>query len=74
MLKINLNYDKNYMKQVIILIIMATSMVCVIDFLEQTDASKQTKQVAFFIVPLLLFLVDYYYLNQGSIDLFNMNS
>jgi hypothetical protein len=72
MLKINLNYDKNYMKQVIILIIMATSMVCVIDFLEQSDASKETKQVAFFLVPILLFLIDYFYLNQGSIDLFKL--
>jgi hypothetical protein len=60
------------MKQVIILIIMATSMVCVIDFLEQTDASKETKQVAFFLVPILLFLIDYFYLNQGSIDLFKL--
>ena len=66
MLKININYDKNYMKQVIILIIMATSMVCVIDFLEQSNANKQTKQIAF--------LIDYFYLNQGSIDIFNLES
>ena len=74
MLKININYDKNYMKQVIILIIMATSMVCVIDFLEQSNADKQTKQIAFFVVPILLFVVDYYYLNQGSINLFNLEA
>jgi len=54
------------MKQVIILIIMATSMVCVIDFLEQSNANKQTKQIAF--------LIDYFYLNQGSIDIFNLES
>ena len=74
MLKININYDKNYMKQVIILIIMATSMVCVIDFLEQSNADKKTKQIAFFVVPILLFVVDYYYLNQGSINLFNLEA
>ena len=58
------------MKQVIILIIMATSMLCVIDFLEKSNADKTIKQIAFFIVPILLFLVDYFYLNQVSIDLF----
>ena len=70
--KININYDKNYMKQVIILIIMATSMICVIDFLEQSNSSKQTKQIAFFLVPILLFLIDYFYLNQGSVDVFKL--
>ena len=74
MLKININYNKNYMKQVIILIIMATSMLCVIDFLEKSNADKTIKQISFFIVPILLFLVDYFYLNQVSIDLFNLES
>ena len=60
------------MKQVIILIIMATSMICVIDFLEQSNADKKTKQVAFFVVPLILFIIDYFYLNQSSIEIFKL--
>jgi hypothetical protein len=60
------------MKQVIILIIMATSMICVIDFLEQSNADKKTKQIAFFVVPLILFIIDYFYLNQSSIEIFKL--
>lgn len=60
------------MKQVIILIIMATSMICVIDFLEQSNADKKTKQIAFFVVPLILFIIDFFYLNQSSTEIFKL--
>ena len=51
---------------------MSTSMICVIDFLEQSNADKKTKQIAFFVVPLILFIIDYFYLNQSSIEIFKL--
>lgn len=51
---------------------MATSMICVIDFLEQSNADKKTKQIAFFVVPIILFIIDYFYLNQSSTEIFKL--